>query len=288
MNRIYITTIVLITACLSTINIATSQNGMYSKHELSVSVSAGMSNLIYKLDESSRKGGFGGKFEIGYTYNVDEQFGIVTGLGIALYNSKLNMAECSGKSRTVDNLMGDNYYSEFNYSLAEYSEKHHVAMVTIPVMARYIMWLGASPFRYYASGGLKFGIPTNANASIVPGTITTSGYYNYENGTYTDLPEYGFVTGEVGEQLNYKMKLGIATFLALETGVRTEIAYKMDLILSIYLDYSLNNVQKINNKHVLEYQPLYSSQFFYNSVINSNQISKARLFSTGIKVGISF
>jgi hypothetical protein len=111
---------------------------------------------------------------------------------------------------------GDDF--TFNYSLRGYSEKQNAVLLTVPLMVKYSLPLGSGATTYYASGGLKFGIPVSAKASISPGTVTTSGYYSFEDGTYTDLPQYG-----------------------------------------------LNNMQKVNDRHVLEYQPSDPSRFVHNA-----------------------
>jgi hypothetical protein len=135
---------------------------------------------------------------------------------------------------------------------------------------------------------VKLGIPVNATASINAKTVTTSGYYAFEDGTYEDLPQYGFVNGHKGEQLNYSVKLNIAALLALETGMRFRVGYQKHLMTSVYLDYSLNNMQKIKDRHVLEYQPSHPSMFVYNSIINTSLLDKVSLMSLGVKVGLSF
>jgi hypothetical protein len=275
----------LITVCvLATASVATAQKKRYPVHELSVSVSGGQSNMLYKLDGGTHSGGFGGNVDIGYTYNI-KLLGIVTGLGISTYNSKLTIAECSSGYSGTDEA-GDDF--TFNYSLRGYSEKQNAVLFTVPLMVKYSRPLGSGATTYYASGGLKFGIPISAKASINPGTVTTSGYYSFEDGTYTDLPQYGFVTGQPGEQSDYNLKLNVATILALELGLRFRAGYQKHLMTSAYLDYGLNNMQKVNDRHVLEYQPSDPSRFVHNSIINTEMLKKVNLFSFGVKVGLSF
>jgi hypothetical protein len=266
-------------------NDVTAQKSRYPVHELSVSVAAGTSNLIYKLDKGSHSGGLGGSLEVGYMYNVKKSFGIVTGLGVSLYNSKLSVDECEDEYKDVDDF-GDEF--TFNYSLTGYTEKHSIALFTVPVLARYTTPLGQGSLKYYVSGGIKLGIPIVANASIFSETVTTSGHYVFENGTYTDLPQYGFVNGESGTESEYKIKLGIVPLLALETGIRFEVGYQKDLMIGVYCDYSLSNIQKSKDRHILEYQPLHPSQFLYNSIINTKMLDKVNFFNAGLKIGLSF
>jgi hypothetical protein len=274
----------MLTTLLSA-NIAQAQKSRYPMHELSVSVSGGISNFVYSLDEGSHSSGFGGGLDVGYSYNVKRWLAIVTGFGVSLYNSKLNMDKCSENYTGYDNA-GDEF--TLNYSVAGYSEQQNAVLFTIPVMARYSTSLGKGALRYYAAGGLKLGIPISATASINAKTVTTSGYYVFEYGEYTDLPKYGFVNGAAGDKTDFKIKLGFVALLALETGIRFPVGYKKDLMTGIYLDYSPGNISQSHNRHVLEYQPLYPSKYVYNSVINTNLLNKVHLISAGLKVGLSF
>jgi hypothetical protein len=266
-------------------NIAAAQKSRYPMHELSVSISGGISNFVYKLDEGSRNGGFGGSLDIGYSYNVKRWLAIVTGFGVSLYNSKMNISNCSESYNDYDD-----YGEEFtlSYSLSGYSEKQNAVLLTIPVMARYSTGLGKGTMRYYAAAGLKLGIPISAKASIVAERVTTSGYYVFEYGEYSNLPKYGFVDGDAVDKTDFNVKLGVTPLLALETGIRFPIGYKKDLTTGIYLDYSPTNVRKISDRHVLEYQSSYPSQYVYNSVINTKTLNAVRLFAAGVKIGISF
>jgi hypothetical protein len=254
-------------------------------HELSVSVSAGMSNILYKLDEGSHSGGFGGGIDLGYSYNVKRWLAIVTGFGVSVYNSKLTMDSHSGEYNGFDDV-----YDEFtfNYSLRGYSEKQNAILFTVPVMARYSTGLGAGALRYYVAGGLKVGIPVSAGASTASETVTTSGYYVFEYGTYTGLPNRGFVSDVAGEQSDGKIKLDVVPLLALETGIRFPVGYKKDLMAGVYLDCSPGDIRKSHNRHIVEYQPSNPSLFVHNSIINTPLLKKANLFSAGLKIGLNF
>jgi hypothetical protein len=282
MSKIY----VFITVCLlATVNIATAQKKRYPMHELSVSISGGHSSLIYKLDESSHIGGFGGNVDLGYTYNVKRLFGIVTGLGISMYNSQLSMDQCSEEYMDMDD-RGDDF--SFKYTLTGYTEKQNIYLFTVPLMAKFSKPVGKKGWtRCYIAGGLKMGIPVVAKASINAATVTSSGYYVYEDVTYEDLPRHNFVNEQTGEQSDSDIKLNIVSMLALETGIRLRAGYQKHIMASIYLNYGLNNIQKVNNRHILEYQSN-SPIFLYNSIINTRMLQKVNLLSVGIKAGISF
>jgi hypothetical protein len=76
--------------------------------------------------------------------------------------------------------------------------------------------------------------------------------------------------------------------LALEAGLHFSLGETTGLYTGLFLDYGLNNIQKSNDKHIIEYQVSNASQFKYNSVLNSGMVDKVNLMSVGIKVKIGF
>jgi hypothetical protein len=248
-------------------------------------MSAGISNFLYKLDNSSHSGGFGSSLELGYSYNVKRKFAIVTGLSISMYNSNLSMDRCSGEYVGYDDAFEE---FTFNYSLDGYSEKQSAVLFAIPVMARYSTRLGAETLRYYVAGGMKIGIPVSVSATMTSKTVTTSGFYNFEYGRYSDLPNHGFVTDLAGEKWDSKIRFNITPIIALETGLRFRIGDKKDLMTGIYLDYSLGDIRKSHDQHVLEYLSSNPSQFVHNSILSTQMLDKVNLFSAGLKIGLNF
>jgi hypothetical protein len=258
----------------------------YFVHELSAYASAGLASIGYKLDLGSRSNGFGAGLGFNYAYNINDKFAVTSGLGFKYYSGKLKMNGYGESYSSVDD-NGDDFNLEYHFD-GEYREKQNAVLLTIPVMARFSTPLGNSPLKYYVSGGFKLGIPFAARATITPGTVSTSGYYEYEARTYTNLFEHGFINGYPGEKSKSRIRLGVTPMLALETGVRLPIGYKLALTGGLYIDYNFINIKKSKNKHVLEYQSLLPMQFIYNSVLNTASVKRITLFDTGLKVGIIF
>jgi hypothetical protein len=269
-----------------TANIMTAQTKDYKIHEFSVFVAAGLSSISYKLNEGTPNNGFGGNLGVNYTYGFNKNLGIVTGLGFSTYSAKMSMNSDYEETYLSIDDSGDEF--TLKYSLGGgYGEKQNAILLTIPLMAKYTIPLGKGALKYFASGGLKFGVPIISKATISPKTITTSGYYEYEDRTYSNLPEHGFTDEQINEQYKSNIRLGFATMLAIETGVRFPIGYKRGLTAGIYFDYSLNNVQKSNDMHMLEYQSIIPLRFVYNSVLNTVTVKKVNLLSVGLKIGIN-
>jgi hypothetical protein len=259
----------------------------YFVRELSAYAMGGVANISYKLNNGTRSGGVGVGAGLNYAYNINGSVAIVTGLGFATYASELSIN--SDYTETYPSIDDNGDAFSLTYSLdGEYHEKHSIVLFTIPIMARYSTPLGSSSMKYYASGGFKIGLPLVARATVTPGTVSTSGTYEYEARTYTDLFDHGFVNGHLGDKTDSRIRLGVTPLLSLETGLRIPIGYTTAVTAGLYLDYSLGNAQKSNDKHVLEYQSLLPTQFNYNSVLNTGLVNKVNLFGFGLKVAMSF
>jgi hypothetical protein len=257
----------------------------YFVHELSAYVSTGISNIGYRFNDGSRSGGVGVGAGFNYTYNVNGSIAIVTGLGFSTYSGKLNLSDYSEDYISVDD-HGDEFSLEYTFHEV-YRETQSVVLFTIPVMARYSIPLGNGKMKYYASGGFKLGLPLIARATITPGTISTTGYYDYEACTYDNLFEHGFVNAQPGDRTKSAIRLGIAPVLSLETGLRFPLGYTTALTAGVYLDYC-PAIRQSGDKHILEFQSLTPAQFAYNSALNTDMVKKITLFSSGVKIGISF
>jgi hypothetical protein len=275
MKKIYV-----IINCLLIVNIAVAQS-----HEFSIHAGGGLSSLSYKFAAGKTEGGIGGGGGVGYTYYINDNFGIATGLGVALYGAKTTSDAFSDQYDIQDN--NDNL--RFTYSIAGgYEENQRATLLTIPVMLQYRAPFGYySSMSFYAAGGVKLGLPMSAKATIMSNN-TTSGYYSYENLTYENLPQHGFVNEMEGDMIKSDIDLGLATILALEAGLHFSLGETTGLYTGLFLDYGVNNIQKSKDKHVIEYQPANSSQFKYNSILNSGMVDKINLMSVGIKVKIAF
>jgi hypothetical protein len=257
---------------LLTVNIAVAQS-----HEFSIHAGGGMSSLSYKFAAGKTEGGIGGGAGVGYTCNINDNFGIATGLGFALYGAKITSDAFSDQYDTQD--------LRFTYSIAGgYEEKQSATLLTIPVMAQYRAPFGNGSMSFYAAGGVKLGLPLSAKATITSNTAT-SGYYSYENQTYENLPQHGFVNEMEGDMIKTDIDLGLATILSLEAGLHFSLSETTGLYTGLFFDYGLNNIQKSSDKHIIEYQP---SQFRYKSVLNTGMVDKINLTSVGIKIKIAF
>jgi hypothetical protein len=258
-----------------------------SVHELSVYGLGGLSSLNYKLSgEGTKSNGIGGGAGLGYTFNINESWGIVTGAEVGMYASKVAYDNLSGEYEY--GIAGDENHFIFHYSMNDYKEQQKAILLSVPVMAQFKIPVGGSA-HFYLSGGFKLGLPVSAEATINPGRVTTSGEFSYEQVEYgKDAEEYGFVNNMPFAETKSKIDLGFSAALALETGVRFSLNDNIALYAGAFLDYGLNDIRSAKDKHIIDYQITTSSVFANNSVLNSSLTDKANIFSAGLKIRISF
>jgi hypothetical protein len=254
-----------------------------SVHEFSASVMGGVSSFGYKVSDGSGSTGFGGGIELGYAFNFNRQFAVLTALGVMIYNRTLDSNSSETYDATDEN--GDRF--KFSYLISGYSEKQTATTLYLPLMARYRMPLSNEKLKYTVAGGFKFGLPLNSKATISRGAVTSTGYYEYEDRLYFGMPEHGFVTDRPVPQSREDIDAGFLTMLSIETGVQLSSGNnKFDL--RVFFDYGLNDVHKSKDKHIVEFIQSNPSQFKYNSILNTELIDKVNLFSAGLKLGVRF
>jgi hypothetical protein len=257
-------------------------------HEFSVYGTGGLSSLKYKLSgggtASSGAGGSGG---IGYTFNVNDNWGIVTGVEVGIY---------AGKAAYAVPLSGEHEYGTagtpehftFKYSAEGYGERQKATLVSVPLMAQFKTPLGGESAHFYLSGGFKFGFPASAKATVIPGTLTTSGRFSYEQIEYRNIEEYGFVSAQPVEQKTADIDLGFSAALSLETGVRFSLGGSAALYTGAFLNYGLNSIRPADGRRVIDYRNGPPSTFGYNSILNSSLTDKVNIFGAGLKIRLSF
>jgi hypothetical protein len=263
------------------------------KHELSVYGTGGYSPLSLALTvDGTTSSGIGGGAGASYTYNFNPSLGIVVGVEMSTYNSEVSVGRISGE---YEEGTGNEMF-RFSYTLNSYRETQNITVFSIPVMAQYSLPLGGGSTRFYASGGLKLGFPVSAEAEISPGTATTSGYLSHEMVRYENLREHGFGTDIKLPDSKKDIDVNFSASLALETGIRFTLTDKIGLYTGVYFDYGLNSIQKVNDKHPLEYDAKHLSEydaknespFIYHSLLNTSLTDKVKLMSVGLKLRIGF
>ena len=261
---------------------------MRGRSELSFYLGGGLSSLDYKPDVGSRSSGIGGMFGVGYTWFVSGRWGLVTGIEAALYKSdfaaneayKHNYYAISGsKPETIGNDF------EFFYEYSDYEEKQSALFLQIPVMAQF------QTGRFFASAGVKIGIPASVKFDVKSSNLTTFGKFLSENQIYDDLLDRGL--GNIGaKSYSGDIDLSILYSAALEAGGQWFLGRRTNLYVGAWLDYGLNNLSKTGaigiKKQAVEYDAnaVSSNCLKYNSVIDT--LEKIGGISAGLKVKFTF
>jgi hypothetical protein len=254
------------------------------KHELSVYGIGGYSSINYTLGANgSKSSSIGGGAGLAYAININPSLGIVMGLEMSTYSAEASFANV--KSEYNEGTELDLY--RFGYSLKNYREMQNVTLFSIPVMAQYSLPLGSGSTRFYVSGGFKFGFPVSATADITPGSVDTRGYYAFEDVEYTNLPQHGYGTDELLPSVKEDFDLGFSAALSLEAGARFTLTDRIGLYTGLYFDYGLNNIQKTDDKSLLEYNSI-SESILKHSVLSTGFTDRINLLSIGLKVRIGF
>lgn len=261
------------------------------EHEFTFYTGGGLSTLNYKTSSGDRSNGFGGLVGVGYTYFLNERWGLTTGAEFGIYNAKAKIAELSDRYKTKD-IEGDEF--EFRTTASGYSDKQNAVILSIPLM---LQFQTETDTRFYAAFGGKIGFPLKGKHTTEAALIKNSGYYEYENVEYTDQEFMGFGSFS-NKSSSSDLDLKVAFMLSAETGIRWELSESVGLYTGIYLDYGLNNIMKSGGKeNIIGYNTTKPADFELNSVFtaqkseNSNYVSivdKVRPFALGVKLKFAF
>jgi hypothetical protein len=185
------------------------------------------------------KAGIGGNLGINYAYFPSRYFGISLGAEAALYNSTLTLGEQDTEEQidTPPRLAG-NFFFRTHYDGIE--EQRTEMFLQLPLMLRLQLPISSKNY-FYLAAGAKYGIPLSASGKQTISTVTTTGYSDYTEVTYRDMPERGFTT-EHDVRLSTKPTLNSITIPSFEAGV----TWNNRLYTGAYLDIGYSAGVKIS------------------------------------------
>lgn len=254
--------------------------------EISTYLNGGFQGLDYKVNYGDNDLKFGGKIGVGYTYFINQNWGIVTGAEFGFHKNKTTL---TNRIYTTNEFDRDGDIFEYRIKTNNYKEKNTFNTISIPLMIQYRT---KGETQFYINGGARVFFPFSYKTKASVDAITMTGYYEDINVELVDLPKFGFKT--VTDWSNTtKNDLKTAFALSGETGVSFKLSEKIRLYTGIYMDYGLNDIQKKNQSAndipLVNYNSDGSVIVQPNSVIKANDlVDKAKLLNYGIQVKIGF
>lgn len=262
-----------------------------TKQVIGGSLSGGLSSLNYKDVSTSISDRAG--FAVGgtYTYFLNENWGIKSGLELSYYHSKSEIESIAGHVAAIDD---EKEAFEYRYSIGGYTETQNTYLINIPLLLHFETSRPNAVSNFYASGGFKIGIPVSNKYKSEISSIKTQGYYSETNVIY-DLLFRGFGT-YTDQNVKGSINSNIQVAASLEFGIKNKIGENLFIYSGLYCDYGLNNLTK-KNKTFLEYNTDEPARIKNNSILNSKYangsntssfVNSVNTMSFGVKVNVAF
>ncbi len=261
------------------------------RHEVSVSVSGGMHTINYTPAIGHSNNKMGSTIGIGYNYRLTSSWSIGSGVEMLIAQSEFS----------IDNLL-DSYAANdgeddfiFHTTINGYTENQSISYMNIPFIVTFQQSVSTKN-SFYASAGFKFGIPVVQRIDV-DASFNNFGYYpKWENPIKDDPYFMGFGDFEAANEKGH-LELNTLYSLSVEGGIKWTLNDKLNLYSGVYCDYGLNNIQKVSDKRVIQYNNVEPSDYIHNSVINSSYTNdenltrqfadKANLITVGLKLRLS-
>jgi outer membrane protein OmpA-like peptidoglycan-associated protein len=253
----------------------------YCPHELSVWTAGGVSSLNSRPASGKTRNGFAGALGVGYTYFLNKNWGISTGAEYAFYQTKTDINGFSGSQKTLD-VLGNSIV--YHTQIEHYSEKQKLGLLNIPLSVLY-QTNGKQPF--YASLGVKAGLPVSAKYKGSNTVLTASGYYPEYNQTEIWQNDLGYGVFNPSKR-NGKLDLGVSLSGTVETGVKWNVGIGTALYTGIFMDYGFNNTLKssYSGKRFVEYNRIEPEKPVMNTAcVLTDKVSP---MAFGVKLKLAF
>ena len=256
------------------------KSNVRSRSELSLYFGGGQSALNYKPDVGAHMSEIGGIVGVSYSWFMTKRWGVVTGFEVALFRAEYIADEYysgsySATSGSSLQSLGDDFIFSFEYQ--DLKEKQSVIFMQIPVMTKF------QTKHFFASAGIKIGIPAEAKFEVTATELNTAGYFPYENQTYYEPVELGFgVYGPVSYSAN--LDINFLFSAAFEAGGQIYLGNRTKLSAGFWLDYGLNDLNRAIKKPIVEYDLTVSGNLKCNSVFH--KIDRISTISAGLMLRI--
>lgn len=265
-----------------------------SSHEFGLSLGGGLSSLKY----DNGKNGTGGNIGLSYTYFFSENWGLKSGLELALYKSELKDFSTLSYAPGLKDSEGDvfDYYS----TVSGYNEKQKATFLNVPVMGHF-QTEAFDQNKFYVSAGFKVGIPISGKYESEGASFVNKGWYVDQENWVETQKFAGF--GEFKDRSSEgDLKLDLAFILSLETGIKWNLGNNKSLYTGVFLDYGLSDIKKYSDKpfvtQVVEngdydfvnnsaLESTYATQYIHEKGELKKITDKIAPFAVGVKVGFA-
>lgn len=255
--------------------------------EISVKLSGGSSGILYESSLGNGDLKAGGGLGIGYTYFLNNHWGINTGIDILYNRNSFNLNE----GTTLNSYEVDDQMSAFEYRVTpkNYQEKQHFISFAIPLLLQYRTSV-SSQLQWYLGFGGKVLFPAKQKIKASADELQLSGYYPDMDLLIDDLPSHGFGTVNKWED---KTSAGLKPSLlaSLETGLTFKLKESLQLYTGIFADYGFSDSAKsTENSNIILYDPNgIENTKAVGAAPNRRIVQKSHYFSAGIeiKLGLS-
>ena len=249
------------------------------KNELSIFVKGTISTLKYDLDGATTIQGDGGSIGISYSRYLSSNISIITGGSIQYYESGANFRTLSDSYTTTD-LEGETF--EFRYVAMNYVEQQRAYYANIPLQIQFETT--GTGTRFYATVGAQAGFVLSAKYDGYYRSLRTSGFYQQYNAELFNPAFMGFVNQNNQDITEGDLQLKTAFSTIFEAGIKQVLTPKNSVYLGIYLDYGLNNINKVEkDQNLIDYRTEEPDTFTFNSVFTSYNQNNSTTYLNDIK-----
>lgn len=256
------------------------ENG-YCPHEISFWSAGGVSSLQSRPVSGKTAKRFGAAFGLGYTYFLNRNWGLSSGLEYAFYQAKTGIDGFADTYKTVDIYNNPVFYTTL---VDPYSEKQFAGFFNIPLS---VVYQAGGNHLFFASAGLKFGLPVSGKYSGSDAVLTASGYYPDYDQREIWQNNLGYGRFYLSENKG-KLDLGVSVMGTLETGVKWNTGAGTSLSTGIFMDFGFNNILKsdYSEKTLVEYNRNVPGHPVMNTACVLTKRAVPLLF--GLKVKMAF
>lgn len=271
-------------------------------HHIGFWLGAGYGSLGYSLRSEDEKAGtvrgsISALAQISYSYYFSRNWGIQTGVGISYYSSFGKLNTVKQFSDALTDTEGEQYRHQVR--TRDWREQQQTYMIDIPLMV-VMQYPVGDQARLYAGLGAKIGLPILNTWRMRSGSISHEGYYEQWNLTLYDINQRDFYSEDADRFPTEKQKLSLrmpAVGAQAELGIAIPLKKRLDLLLAIYANYTINNIRDAADDASMGWQQTeytgaeaYRNHSFmkpYNGEIESEYVKSVHPWAVGLKIGLS-